>query len=438
MFWTLYNILFPIAYVLMLPHFLFRMWRRGGYRKGFLQRFGIYGNELQARLRQRSRIWIHAVSVGELHVAFRFAEEVRKCRPDAAFVFTTNTSTGHRMAEGRMRAEDVLLYFPVDVPWILRRVLRAIRPRALLLTECELWPNLIRMSSKAGIPVVLLNGRMSTRSYRGYRYLRALVERAFAHVDLFLMQETQDAERVLALGAPRDRVRVTGSVKYDATQTDSTASPGVRELLSCVKAGPETPVWVCGSTWPGEEDLLLGMFLRLRVVFPGLRLVLVPRHAERGGEVERILRRMGVAYLKRSEVRSQGGAESARQPAEVLLVDTTGELPLFYACATVVFVGKSLTQHGGQNPLEPAGLGKAVVVGPNMENFEGIMRDLLAAEAVVQVQDAAGLEQALMELFTRSDRREQLGRAAQALIGKKRGVVQRSVQEILPLISAPI
>ena len=264
MFWFLYNVLFVVGYALMLPRFLMRMRRRGGYRKGFLERFAVYPAKQRERLGQKSRIWIHAVSVGEIYVAARFMDEFREQASGTAFILTTTTSTGYRVARGVVKEDDVLLYYPIDFPPIVRRALHILRPEALILTESELWPNMIRLAGAKEIPVVLINGRMSESSYKGYRRIRPVVSRVLGGMDLFLVQTDCDRSRFESLGAVPAGVRVMGSAKYDVARTDAEGCEEARKVLCSIGVDSSTPVVVGGSTWPGEEGVLLDVFKRIK------------------------------------------------------------------------------------------------------------------------------------------------------------------------------
>jgi len=423
--WWIYNGLFAVGYTLLLPKFAVRMWRRGGYRRGFLQRFGVYGG-LVERLAARRRIWIHAVSVGEIQVAFGFMAAMRKAIPGVAFVITTTTSTAHQLAEKQVAGDDVLLYFPADFPWIIRRVLAQVKPLALILTESELWPNLIRMLGGRGVPVFMINGRISETSFRGYRWVRSFFADVLKGFTLLLVQGAGDRDRLVALGAPAERVQVMGSAKYDLGEFSAWQTEKVARVLETVGIEPKhDTILVGGSTWPGEEDVLVSIYRRLKPKYKALRLVLVPRHAERRAEVEEQIKRQHVSYVRRSVLHDTD--LPGRHPADMLLVDTTGELRDFYACADIVFVGKSLTEHGGQNLIEPAALGRAVVVGPNMENFAMVMPDFLATRACWQVADATELERAIEQLLADRELREAYGERAHQLVEQHRGVIERSV-----------
>ena len=426
MIWVVYNILFVIGFTLMLPKFLLRMARRGGYAKDFRQRFGRYDEAVFKRLASERRVWVHAVSVGELFVALKLMQDWRERRPGLRFVLTTTTSTGHALARRTLHPEDVLLYFPLDLPFIMKRVLDLIRPRALVLVELELWPNLVRMAHERAVPVMLVNGRISDHSFRGYQRLTVFTRRLLPLIDLFCVQTRLDGDRLAALGAPRNRITVLGSAKYDVAEADHTGEAHARALLAEARITAEHAILLGGSTWPGEEHALLDAFKGLKSRYRNLVLVLAPRHVERAGDVVREIREHALNFVRRSTL----GKEPVRATPQVLLLDTTGELKDFYACADVIFVGKSLTQHGGQNPIEPALHGKPIVVGPYMENFRGVVDDFRAADALVQVPDLQNLRRALDELLASPQRRETLGRRAAELVVDKRGVIERSLDII--------
>jgi 3-deoxy-D-manno-octulosonic-acid transferase len=429
--WLLYNILFAIGFTLMLPKFLYRMWRRGGYRQGFMQRLGRFSSATVERIRSRERVWVHAVSVGEVYVALRFIRAMREARPELAYVLTTNTSTGHRVAQDGLHDDDVLLYNPADFPFVVRRMLEVVRPVALVLTESEIWPNMIRLSKRQGVPAFVVNGRVSESSGRGYRALRYFFRPVINCIDRILLQGEADRERLIAVGVEEQRLQVMGTVKYDVAEADSTGEERARQVLRSCGFGDDDPVVVGGSTWPGEEGALLEALKALRTDHPEARLVLVPRHAERRDEVTAELRASGFRFATWTEL---GEGAEAPEPVDVLLVDTTGELKHFYALATAIFVGKSLTNHGGQNIIEPALFAKAIVVGPNMENFPVVARDFLQADALIQVDDVAGLCAMLGELLADAERREAIGSRAADVVRSKRGVVRESARIVLGAI----
>jgi 3-deoxy-D-manno-octulosonic-acid transferase len=425
MIWILYNLFFPVAFLFLLPKFLKRMLRRGGYRRHFEQRFGIYGRNTMARLTEGRRIWIHAVSVGELFVALRFIEEYRKEHPGSLFVVSTNTSTGHALAEQKLDSRDVLIYFPLDLPVVMNRVFNVLKPLRLILVECEFWPNLVRQAHKRGIPVSLINGRISDSSFKGYMLLRPFTRRLLAMINPVCMQGRQDAERIIAMGAWPETVKMLGTAKYDLPPPAVDADNEARAVLGEISVPENALILVAGSTWPGEEEVLCKIYKNLRQKYPELFLVLAPRHAERREPVVKTLEVQNLSYA----LRSCSPGDLTRRP-DVLVVDTTGELMSFYAAADVVFVGKSLCEHGGQNPIEPALFGKAVVVGPNMENFPSVMDDFISAQALRQVRDSQELEKAIGDLLADSSTRAQLGAAARNVVESNRGVIEKMVSAV--------
>lgn len=425
MVFTVYNLLFPVILVVMLPYFLFRMCRRGGYARGFAQRLGWYDVSLLGAVSGKPRPWVHAVSVGETYVALKFMDEWRQRCPDISFVLSVNTSTAHALASKSLSSGDVLVYFPLDFAAVIRRVLRVLQPEILILTEGEIWPNLVRLCRRNGIPVMLINGRMSDRSFKGYFRFRILFVPLLAMVNRFCVQGERDRDRFLRLGASVENILVTGSAKYDVALSSRGDPMQAAAILASAGMSSGDLLLLGGSTWPGEEEVLLDYYIRAKPLFPGLKLVLVPRHAERRNEVVAAIEKRGLSYVRRS----QGGPTSAGSGTEVLLVDTTGELRHLYALATVIFVGKSLTQHGGQNILEPAVCGKPVIVGPHMENFHEITAEFLRADALIQVRSPGELMSVLDELLADSQRRQAYGERASALVSRNRGCLKRAIDE---------
>jgi 3-deoxy-D-manno-octulosonic-acid transferase len=422
--WFFYNLFFAIGYTAMLPHFLLRMRRRGGYRARWRDRFGRYDDATQRRLHAADapqRIWIHAVSVGEVYVAGQLMRELRRRVPTLRFVLSTTSSTGWREAEKQLAPDDVLIYNPLDFPGCVRRALDAIRPDRYILIESEIWPNLLRACAARGIPAYLVNARVSDRSAPGYRSLRLWFGPVLRSLRLILAQSDLDRQRLLAAGADPARTRAVGSVKFDVAARNPEKESLAAAILEQADMGQDRVVLVGGSTWPGEEAALLGIYARLRAAQPTLRLVLVPRHFERGDAVAAEIEQAGFVCIRRSRLTS--GAPPAADGAAVLLVDTTGEMMGFYGNADLVFVGKSLCAHGAQNMIEPCLCGVATVVGPHTENFRPVMADLLAADALIQVPDAAALERELTRLAGDPAARRELGRRAAAAVNRRRGVV---------------
>ena len=429
--WTIYNLLFAVVWPFLLPGFLLRMLRRGGYAARMGDRIGLYPDEVLAALgakpdshdfRKGEFVWIHAVSVGEVQVAGQLMREWRQSEPTVRFCFSTTSSTGWKMAGREVTARDVLVYNPLDFPAFVRSALRTVRPRAIVLTESEIWPNFIRKAHRYGIPLFLINARVSDRSAPRYRAARWFFRDVLGAFTAVFAQSELDRERLLAAGASAATVRVTGSFKFDVALRRPEKE---RELAAWLfpdgrrRAGER--ILLGGSTWPGEDEVLIAAYARLRERHPGLRLVLAPRHFEKADAVEANVRRAGFACVRRSR---EGAPGAGAAPGAVCLADTTGELMGLYGLADVVFVGKSLCARGAQNMIEPCLCGKPTLVGPHTENFRPVMSDLLEAKAIEQVPDAEALT-ARLDALLRDD--GGLGERAAAAVGRRRGVVPKCV-----------
>ncbi len=424
----LYNLLFPVFFLLGAPYYFWKLWRRGNWRGGFGERFGrIEPAKLQPLAGARV-LWLHAVSVGEVGVCAQLVATLRPKLPGWKFVVSTTTTTGMGEADKKLPADVTRIYYPVDFPWSVRRTLSALRPAAIVLVEAELWPNLLWQAQALGLPVLLANARISDKSFPRYQsagFLFRELFQAFAGVGA---QNQPDAARLTQLGCRSEAVVVTGNVKFDAVRLPDLTKVNAPALLRQLGVAEDAPVIVAGSTHDGEEVLLAGMVLRLRTRFPQLFLVLVPRHFERTKAVVEGLRATGIRFALRTELTD--GKAFPPGSVDCLLVNTTGELMAFYTRATIAFVGKSLTAKGGQNPIEPGALGKAMVFGPHMENFRPIAADFVASDAVLQVPDAAGLEAALATLLADPARREQLGANALRVVQRNQGAGQRTAEMI--------
>jgi 3-deoxy-D-manno-octulosonic-acid transferase len=431
-----YNCLFTVLFVLAAPFYFLKMWRRGNWKADFGQRFACYSDELKARFAQKPVIWIHAVSVGEVGVCVQLLKLLSPQLPHHQIVVSTTTSTG--MGELRSKLPDsvIKIYYPIDFWWGARHALNTIRPKAFLLIEAEFWPNLLWQAMDRNLPLLLINARVSDRSFPRYQKGGFLFRPIFSRFSVVCCQNALDAERLKMLGFPADATRDVGNLKFDAAlpqKPGSTAAKpalDVRELLARIGFPGDAQLWVCGSTHAGEEAILGAMFLRLRQKHPQLRLVLVPRHFERAREVSAALETAGVKFMLRTEITTQ----PAPQPGtlDCLVVNSTGELKAFYSEATVVFVGKSLTAKGGQNPIEPVALGKATVLGPNMQNFTSIVATLNKGGGIMQVADASGLERAIDDLLSRESHRRELGRAGLRVVEENSGATPRTVDLIVP------
>jgi len=426
---TLYDILFTIFFVLSSPYYFVRMWRRGGWLPGFFQRFGRYDPNLNQALTNRHVLWLHAVSVGEVNLCTQLIRALEPRLPNMKFVVSTTTTTGMAELRRYLPTHISKIYYPIDRRSYVVRALATIKPAAIMLVEAEIWPNLLWRAQALGIPVFLANARLSDRSFHRYKRFGFLFRPLFASFAGVGAQNEEDAARLREVGCRPEAIHVVGNLKFDAAKLDERRKLDVPGLLRQLGVGPEAPVLIGGSTHDGEETILTEISERLRARFPKLFLVLVPRHFERCREVGRQLRARGVKFVYRNEI--VPNTEFREGEVDCLLVNTTGELRFFYRAATVVFVGKSLTARGGQNPIEPGALGRAMIFGPNMQNFADIARHFLARNAAIQVQDPETLENAIAELLADEKRRAELGRNALKVVRENLGAIERTLEMIL-------
>ena len=423
--WTLYEILLVIGLLLYLPK---AVWRRRLPHRGWSMRLGRYPSQVTERLEGRPTLWVHAVSVGEVLAARPLLHGLTQGSPQTPLVLSTITPSGFDIAATQIQDHGVAIYFPLDLRGCVRRALDALHPRLLLLVESELWPTVIRLAKARGIPIAIVNGRISNRAFGRYQLVKPWLAQILGHVDLFLMQSQADADRMVQLGAPLSRVRVVGSLKWDASSGTRPTPQAIQDIAAQLGLNGQGVMIVAGSTHRGEETAVLKAFHALRSSDPTVRLIIAPRHLERLGEVEGLIRQAGLTAARLSQ-RPHVGAW------DVGLVDTFGQLAHYYALATIAFIGGSLIPHGGQNPLEAASVGKPIVFGPSMENFEVIAHELLAHHAARQVANGQELGQLLHELLGHPTEAQAMGRRAQELTERFQGATERTLQALKPLFS---
>ncbi len=379
---SLLNLVYLLLLLAASPWLFVTSWRTGKYRHGWPEK--LLGR-VPPRAGSQTCVWLHAVSVGEVNLLSGLIHELALRRPDIVFVISTTTRTGYELACQKY-ADHHVCYCPLDFSWAVKQAFRRLRPDLLVLAELELWPNLIRTAVRRDVPVIVVNGRLSEASWRGYRRLRPFVARMVRQLAAIAVQNEAYAERFLDLGARPEDVHVTGSIKFDNAVTER-GNPSTTRLAALAGITPQHQVFLAGSTQAPEEAIALETFQELQPRFPDLRLILVPRHPERFPEIDRFLAASGVRYVRRSEI-EQGTVPPAWH---VLLVDTVGELNAWWGVAKMAFVGGSMGDRGGQNMIEPAAYGAAVCFGPNTKNFRDVVTTLMQAEAAVVVRDRAEL-----------------------------------------------
>lgn len=417
---SLLDLAYLCGLTLASPYLLYKAITRPRHLAGLRARVGGAGF---IRTGEGPCIWVHGVSVGEVAASEPLIRALERSLPGHEIVVTTSTQTGQAVAR-RKFPEKRVGYFPLDFSWSVKRALEAVRPSLVVLVELELWPNFLAEAKAQKIPVVVVNGRISERSFRGYRVARRVLP--LNDVAHYCVQTEQYAKRFKKLGVPDEKITVTGSMKYDNVVTASGDGATARASMGL---GPDDVVWIAGSTHNPEERLLLDVFARLRAAKPELRLVLAPRHNERASEVAKQVEALGLTPVLRSK-QATGAVNDG-----VLIVDTLGELSRLYAGADLVFVGGSLIPHGGQNILEPAALGKPVFFGPHVANFQESVDRLLEAKGAIQVKDEKDLEARLRELLADPPRARALGARALETIEAAKGATERTVGVLKPLLA---
>jgi len=413
----LLNIFYLLLILLALPWLVWQSVRKGKYRQGLAAK--LLGR-VPRRTSQRTCIWLHAVSVGEVNLLAPLIREIQRQRPDWECVVSTTTATGMALA-GKKYAGLTVFYCPLDFSWAVAAAVRRIRPNVLVLAELELWPNLVRAARQSGARVAVINGRLSEQSFRGYRRIRPLVARLLRQIDLVAVQDETYAGRFRDLGALPSTVHVTGSLKYDGAQTDRD-NPATVRLRRLAGFADEDQVLLAGSTQEPEEAIVLEVYGQLSRSWPGLRLVLVPRHPDRFRAVARLLDNSGIPWQRRTALDDHAPNPAAR----VLLVDVVGELGAWWGTARIAFVGGSLGDRGGQNMIEPAAYGAAVCFGPNTRNFRDVVAAMLAHDAAVVVADGRELSRFVRRCLEDPDYAAALGDRARSLVLGQLGASRRT------------
>lgn len=435
------NLIYLLVLLLLAPWLIYKAIATGKYRRGFSAKFlgripptrPPHPRPLSPKERKVNCVWFHGVSVGEIHLLRQLVAKYHQRHLEHQLVISTTTDTGHDEA-CKCFPDLPVIYWPFDFSWAVNAALNRVRPDLVVLAESELWPNFVWAAKKRGVKLALINGRMSPRSAGRFMKLRWLVRGLFAKFDVIAAQTTEYAGHYRDLGAPN--VIVTGSVKYDGAQTDR-HNPKTLALRELFGIGPDDLVWVAGSTQAPEEEFALDIYRRAVERWPNLRLIVVPRQKDRFDEVANLLERSGVPFVRRSALPLQSLTLPARQ--QVILVDTIGELSAVWGLADIAFVGGSLDgKRGGQNMIEPAAYGAAVLFGPHTWNFKDTVARLKDNAAALECADAAALERALLQILADPDLRRRLGQAARRFVLSQQGATEKTLQALdAVLLAAP-
>ncbi|MBN2331865.1 MAG: 3-deoxy-D-manno-octulosonic acid transferase [Deltaproteobacteria bacterium] len=429
MVYLLYDLILLLASLILVPYYAFRGVRSGTLRQGIGERLGRIPPAKLSLLVRRQVFWIHAVSVGETRAAVPLVKGLKKAYPDVALVLSSVTETGHEIASNLSQV-DCCLFFPFDFSWVVRRVLAAIRPELIIIVETEIWPNFVRLADEQNIPVVLVNGRISDRSFPRYRRFRWFLRRILERFSLLCMQTDQDAKRIQLMGAPKELVHVSGNMKFDLG--DILPGANIQAVKERYQLPDDALIWIAGSTHAGEEEEVVAAYQQLLAEGKKLFLVLVPRHPNRCKGVGEMLRQRGISFARRSELPVTASFLAA---GTVLLMDTVGELQKLYGVADVVFVGGSLVPVGGHNLLEASAVKKPVLFGPQMHNFKEISRLLLEAGGGLMVADGNELFTVMGRLLDSPAERYELGERGYQVVARHAGATALTIDLIRSVLT---
>lgn len=424
----LYNLAAILIVTIIIPIFLLRATRERGFVERIKQSFGFYPKETIDKVARKDAIWVHAASVGEIVATSPLVREFRKAFPTSPILVSVVTTGGYEMANRIIKDADAIIYFPLDLPFLASRVVDRIRPRVFLPVETELWPNFLKKAKQLDVPVMMVNGRISDRSVKQYKYLFGMLREMIGTVKCFAMQSRIDADYIMRLGAPRELVTVTGNTKFDQAYTS--VSPDERaELIRELGLSGASHIMIAGSTHRGEEELVLTAFRAVREQEPNVRLIIAPREVLRTMEVEHLCRRAGFTVNTRKNL--QQGGEGGE---DIVILDTVGELGRVYGLGDVIYIGGSLVAHGGHNILEPAAHGKAIIVGDQMFNFKDIHALFRSHDAVVTVTNGEELTRETLRLFGDPAERERLVRETLAIIDENKGASEKSAKILVEML----
>jgi 3-deoxy-D-manno-octulosonic-acid transferase len=426
-----YTVLVVVLAVILSPWFAYQALRYQKYIANLAQRMGYL--PVSFNLDGDDSIWIHAVSVGEALTSRALIADLKVRYPKLRIFLSTTTLTGQQIARTRLQDVDAVFFFPFDLPPFVNRTLRLVRPRLFIMMETEIWPNLLRACRRKNIKTMLVNGRISSRSYPRYRLARRFFKIVLADVDRFCMQSDESARRIIDIGADPSKVIVTGSLKFDSLESPAVAAGrGAGRVLRFFRIPPSRLVFMAASTLKGEEKAALSAFAAIRRAHPNALFIIAPRKTDRFAEAETLAREEGLRVIRRTAL-----PVDSEPRADVVVLDTIGELAHLFQVATIVFVGGSLVDHGGHNILEPAVHGKPIVFGPYMQNFREIADEFVRSQAAIEVADAAELSDVCARLASDPVERARLGAAARALVEANRGAKPRTLQAIEGLLPPP-
>jgi 3-deoxy-D-manno-octulosonic-acid transferase len=430
----LYNILLFLAAIIGVPYYLLKMAFTGKYRKSLIPKLGgKQAKKLAVLSSDKPRIWIHAVSVGEVTAAKPIVASLKEKRPDVEIIFSTSTETGQAMAQNLVKDVAAFIYFPLDIPFVVRKMIRLVKPDVFVMVETELWPNFLQACKENQIKTLMVNGRISPRSYGKYRTTKFFWKRILAELSAAVMISETDAQRIKDIGMDSAKIQVLGNAKYDALA--AMASPLLQEeMIRRYNVSPDTKIFVAGSTHEGEEEVIIDVYQKLLERYPGFQLIIVPRHIERAQAVLELLRKNGLSDVITTTQINQG---KKRKNERVIVVDVIGELFKIYSLATIVYCGGSLVPKGGQNILEAAAWGKVIFYGHSMEDFRDEKTLLENAGAGIMIGSAGELFREICQLLEKPQELEQRGTRGKAVVNANMGAAAKYADLIIDNLILP-
>ena len=425
----LYNVLLTLALVCTAPALLLCIFITGHYRDGLRQRLGLVPYQGESDSSGKPKLWIHACSVGEVAVIHPIISEIRDIYPSSRIIVSNSTKTGHEYAKDTLEGVRSYLYFPIDVWWVVKRVLRTTAPDVFVVSETEIWPNFLRMAKKLGAMTIMVTGRISKGSFGRYMKVKPFMKTVLQNLDIMSMITQADADRIVAMGASPERVFTNGNSKYDRL-VEKVRPEFQEEVRRTLSISEKEKVFIAGSTRKGEEEILIESYLKFVKVHADMVMILAPRHVERIGEVKKLLHLNKLDFVLKTDI-NKG---KARRNEQVILVDTIGDLFKVYSTGTLIFCGGSLVPLGGHNVMEAAAWGKAVFYGPSMENFQDAKELLESVGAGVEITGADDLVEKGLQLLEEPERLESLGAAGRKAAMGNRGSARKNAKLIEELI----
>lgn len=425
-----YDLLIVIILLCYLPSFILRK----KYHKGFSFRLGRIPEDIVNRLKDKDIIWIHAVSVGETKSAQPIIEGLREIFPKKMIVISTVTETGNQAAKSFIKEDELIIYLPLDLSFIVKKVINLIKPKIFIIVETEIWPNLILRLHEEKIPVVLINGRISPQSFRGYKLIKPLIKTTLNKIDLLCMQTEEDALRIKSLGAPADNIKITGNTKFDISVKGQNLQEEISNFKNLLKLKENDKIFVAGSTHHPEEKIIFSCYKRLLKDYPDLKLIIAPRHTNRTDKVEKEAKRLGFKPVRYSQLIKGKIAPTNEEKIKSVILDVMGKLKVAYAMATFVFVGGSLAKRGGHNMIEPASFAKPILFGPYVYNFKSLADSLLRENAAYKVNNEKELTEYCLRLLSYPKIRQELGNNAKMILEHSKGAAKKDLNLIKSII----